>query len=143
MLWQMRTHRLLNAIQLDFVKIVRLVVISNRRFMHRASRRARSSRRYLRYVFSVVISCRSWVWNVQSPSHTWRRHVNAILHPTSLGAFYFFLPCASVSLSSLMKTLMTPSGTSSTPSSKPGLTPTAINFPSAENSIVCTLAGNF
>jgi hypothetical protein len=39
---------------------------------------------------------------------------------------YFFLPCASVSLSSRINTLMTPSGTSSTPSSKPGLTPIAM-----------------
>lgn len=63
--------------------------------------------------------------------------------PRSFCCLHFFLPCASVSLSSLMNTLMTPSGTSSTPSSNPGLTPTAMNLPSAENSIVCTLAGNF
>lgn len=56
--------------------------------------------------------------------------------PVPLYRTYFFLPCASVALNSRMKTLMTPSGTSSTPSSKPGLMPTATNLPSEEKSIV-------
>lgn len=49
---------------------------------------------------------------------------------------YFFLPEASVALSSRMNTFVTPSGTSSTPSSNPGLTPMATYLPSLEKSIV-------
>ena len=63
--------------------------------------------------------------------------------PVQILVLHFFLPWASVALNSRINTLVTPSGTSSTPSSKPGLTPTATYLPSVEKSIVCTLAGNF